>query len=232
MNFNYSYRAFLISSLLVGNLILLLVSVKLGGKAPEKEETLPVEYAEILPEEQEIALSTTTEKEAVETNKAYNEAEKFISDIENSREEEAQEVTTEGETYNMEASGGTIDFSKAQDQLDKAKETLEEAAKKKSKKSKSANRRTTNYYSLVGRDDLYLPNPVYTCDAGGKIVITIEVNELGKVVKTSYNATLSTTTNGCLIDAALAYAAEARFTTLATKPKQLGTITYLFPGQE
>jgi hypothetical protein len=84
---------------------------------------------------------------------------------------------------------------------------------------------------LVDRKAIKLRNPVYTCDRGGKVVITIEVNALGTVVQASYNKNASTTTNGCLIESALNYANQSKFTTSSEKEKQIGTITYLFPGQ-
>jgi len=64
------------------------------------------------------------------------------------------------------------------------------------------------------------------------VVINVEVNNLGKVVKNSYNKTASSTSNECLIDAALEYSEQARFTTDASKARQLGTITFNFPGQQ
>ncbi len=80
MNFNYSYRAFLITSLLTGSLVLFLFSVKLSKKQQENaEETYDVVMApeELLPEELAIA-ALEPEKVKIETNRAYNEAEKFI----------------------------------------------------------------------------------------------------------------------------------------------------------
>ena len=83
MNFNYSYRAFLISSLLVGNLVLLLVSVKLNKKELAVEKEIPIEYEELLPiEKEELALAQEMERIKIETNKAYNEAEEFIKELE------------------------------------------------------------------------------------------------------------------------------------------------------
>jgi hypothetical protein len=72
---------------------------------------------------------------------------------------------------------------------------------------------------------------VYTCEGFGKVVLNIEVNDLGKVVRASVNKSASTTTNLCLIDSATEYAEQTRFTTKAGLPKQEGTITYIFPGQ-
>jgi hypothetical protein len=237
VNLNYSYKAFLITSLLVGNLILLLVSVKLT-KSEEivEEETMAVEYAEIFPEEEEvIALTTAQEKMEIQTHSAFNEAEKFISEIENSRNESLEEESlSEPKSYEYDNSGDGTDFGKAQEKLEEVKDKLAEAAaiKKKLEPSKSVNRKTTITYRLVDRKSVDLLNPVYTCDAGGKIVITIEVNGLGEVVQANYNPTLSTTTNVCLIEAALEYAKGSLFNAKADKPKQLGTISYVFPGQE
>ncbi len=236
MNLNYSYKAFLITTLLVGNLILLLVSVKLNKQQETVEETVPVEYAEIFPEEEEeIALTVPVERVEIQTHSAFNEAEKFISEIENSRNEEFQEESLpDPMSYDFENSGNDTDFGKAQEKLEEVKDKLEQAAAKKKKlqPSKSVNRKTTISYRLVDRKSVELLNPVYTCDSGGKIVITIEVNGLGEVVKADYNPTLSTTTNVCLIDAALEYAKGSLFNTKVDKPRQLGTISYLFPGQE
>jgi hypothetical protein len=233
MNFNYSYRAFLISSLLVGNLVLLLVSVKLNKKELAVEKEIPIEYEELLPrEEEELALAQEVERMKIETNKAYNEAEEFIEELENEREESLEEENLDGNEDSFETGGNKIDLSKAENKLKEVKKKLATSSKKKPKPSNGISRKTTISYSLVNRKAMYLPNPVYTCDAAGKVVITIEVNELGKITRKEYNATLSTTTNGCLIDAALSYAAETRFSTDASRDRQLGTISYHFPGQQ
>lgn len=240
MNFNYSYRAFLITSLLFGILILFLFSVKLSKEKVEtNEETYDVVMApeELLPEDLAIA-ELTPEIVKVETNRAYNEAEKFISSVEN----EDQEITetTEGKLQEMneaiensknENGNGTSIVKKPKEEK-KKKFSNSEAGKEGEAVLKSGNRNTTISYQLVNRKDIDLPNPVYTCYGSGKVVINIEVNNLGKVVKNSYNKTSSTTSNECLIDAALEYSAIARFNTDASKTKQLGTITFNFPGQQ
>lgn len=233
MNFNYSYRAFIISCLLVGNLVLLLVSVTLTGTQEEEETLTPVEYAVDFPLEEEV---TTSEKVKIETNTAYNEAEKFIRELENSRNE--SEATSEennelNPTSELHNTSNDLALNDARNKLNEVKEKLSNNAKTRLPKneSASANKKTTISYQLLDRKQLQLPNPVYTCDRGGKIVISIEVNALGKVVKATYNKSASTTTNGCLIESALHYANSSKFTTKAGKSSQLGTITYNFPGQ-
>ncbi len=219
---------------MVGNLVLLLLSVRLRGGEPPLEEFTTIEYIEELPLE-ELSIDPS-EKVKIETNRAYNEAEKFISEQENTRNEAlavSEEKNSESETSEENSFNNDMAINDAKDKLDRIKEKLSNDTKKRNfqANSSSINRKTTISYNLVGRTALQLRNPVYTCDQGGKIVINIEVNALGKVVKTVYNKTASTTTNGCLIDSALKYANLAKFTTSASKVKQLGSISYSFPGQ-
>ncbi len=240
MNFNYSYRAFLITSLLTGCLVLFLYSVKLSSEQVESnEETYDVVMApeELLPDDLAIA-ELTPEKVKVETNRAYNEAEKFISSIENENQEITE--TTEGKLQEMidamensksDNGTGTTTITKPEKEK-KKKLSNSKSGKDAEAVVKSGNRNTTISYQLVNRKDINLPNPVYTCYGSGKVVINVEVNNLGKVVKNSYNKTASTTSNECLIDAALDYSRQARFNTDASKTQQLGTITFNFPGQQ
>ena len=241
MDFNYSYRAFLITSLLTGSLVLFLFSVKLSKQQEESnEDVYDIEIApeDLFPEDLEIA-ALTPEKVKVETNRAYNEAEKFISSV----EKENQEITetTEGKLQEMSDameesqnpnSGNEESITKKPEKKKKSKFSNSESDKVAQAVVKSGNRNTTISYQLVGRKDIDLPNPVYTCYGSGKVVVNVEVNDLGKVVKTSYNKTASNTSNQCLIDAASEYSKQARFSTDASRPKQLGTITFNFPGQQ
>jgi len=233
VNFDYSYKAFLISCLLVGNLVLLLLSITLKGGEPPLEEFTAIEYIEELPLEE---LMNTSEKVKIETNKAYNEAEKFISEQENTRDEalaDSEAKNNETETSEEISFNNDMALNDAKEKLNRVKEKLSNDTKKRNTaaNSSSVNRKTTISYHLVERVALELRNPVYTCDQGGKIVINIEVNAMGKVVRTIYNKTASTTTNGCLIESALKYANLSKFTTRASKAKQLGSISYSFPGQ-
>lgn len=232
MNFNYSYRAFLVTSLLFGILFLTLWSIRLSSEIPEKQEMLPIEYEMVSVPKQKLTVEAPTK---ITTNNAYNEAERFIKEAENERLEtdNSQEISETKAKISEEFSSIT------QNALQEATQRLEQqeteiATKKKAtkpSKEKGINTKTTIRYSLKDRKAIQLPNPVYVCEAGGKVVITVEVNELGKILKASYNKAASTITNGCLIDSALEYANRSQFNTKAGATKQLGTITYLFPGQ-
>ncbi|MGJ8665623.1 MAG: hypothetical protein ACSHW7_04600 [Patiriisocius sp.] len=237
MNFNYSYRAFLITCLLFGILVLTLWSIKLSSEIVPEEETAPIEYEDLIIEEPEEDIALTEQKKvSIKTNRAYNEAEKFIKELENNREE--NEETNENKLN--ENFSESIESAATQNALEEAKKRIEQqrkkaaeakAAKPTTSSSKGAVTRTTISYSLVDRKAMRLPNPVFTCEGGGKVVISIEVNKLGNVTKASYNKSASTTRNGCLIDSALDYAQRSRFNTKADIEEQMGTITYNFPGQ-
>lgn len=96
----------------------------------------------------------------------------------------------------------------------------------------AADKTTTITYSLINRIvNGEIPNPVYTCPEGGKVVINITVNATGDVVEVSPNAASSTTTNECLIGNALYYAKNTKFNANLQKKSQIGTITYLFQGK-
>lgn len=83
-------------------------------------------------------------------------------------------------------------------------------------------------YSLQGRNAIHIPNPVYTCDRPGKIVVNIKVDAKGRVQQTNINKSSSTTSNHCLTEKALEYAAGARFSQLSGRDNQPGTITFIF----
>ena len=121
--------------------------------------------------------------------------------MENSRNE-SENTSEENNELNLTSelrnTSNDLALNDVRNKLDEVKAKLSNNAKTRlsNKESASANKNTTISYQLVDRKQLRLPNPVYTCGRGGKIVISIEVNAMGKVVKATYNKLASTTTNG------------------------------------
>ena len=70
---------------------------------------------------------------------------------------------------------------------------------------------------------------MYTCDAYGKIVVNITVNDKGTIIDKDYNKSASTSSNGCLIDQAMEYLTRAYFDK-GNKATQLGSVTFDFQG--
>ena len=232
MNFNYSYKAFLIATLLVGNLILLMYSVKLSKtEEAQEEEEYDIEYAleDIFPEEELATLSTENIK--IETHKAFNEAEKFISEQERERSEPSKSTQDKLDEMNDAISDDATNKISLTPSVKNKSEKKEHLLNNEGEEEETNNQNSTNSYRLVNRKALHFPNPVYICDAYGKVVLYIEVSNLGKVIQATLNKNSSTTNNECLIESAIKYAEKARFNTAASKPKQMGSITYIFPGQ-
>lgn len=73
-----------------------------------------------------------------------------------------------------------------------------------------------------------LPNPIFTCERYGKIIVVIKVDEGGNVIDATIDKINSTSSDGCLIENALAYAQQAQFNTAIGRGIQIGTITYSF----
>lgn len=227
MNFNYSYKAFVITILILGNLYLLFYFIKLPSNSIILEEEYEIEYAleEVIPEE-ELA-SVSEEEIKIETHKVFSEDQKFIEELETNRKENSEAIEDKLSEINE-----VISDSKSERKDDlvvekKSKSNLPEAILATTNNSKS-----TNSYHLLNRKVIEFPNPVYICDSFGKVVLLIEVNANGYVSMTSVNKNASTTSNLCLIESAIDYAKKARFTKNKNKPSQMGSITYIFPGQE
>ncbi|MGV6829717.1 MAG: hypothetical protein ACWA45_10010 [Flavobacteriales bacterium] len=223
MNFNYSYKAFLISSLLIGSLVLLLFGLKLAKK-PIEEETIPIEYTveEVVKEPKKDLAKAKLQK--IETHKVYNQNEKFIKELETERSQPLESTQDK-----LDAMKEAIEKTKTSKNIVYPKTPVLKKTFKK-EENQSNNPKSTNSYRLINRKALYFPNPVYTCDGFGKVTISITVDASGRVIKAAHNKTFSNTTNLCLIETAINYAKKTRFTTSANQEKQKGTITYIFPG--
>ena len=213
----------------MGNLVLLLVSIKLSSNEEPEEEVMAVDYIDYELPELEEPKEAAGERMAIETHRAYNEAEAFINQQEAQRSDPTQETEAKLAQMTEAIDATTSSIDEAAAKVDAMKDAR--AATQPTVSKKSTNRNSTNSYNLQDRKALFFPNPVYTCDGFGKVVITIEVNATGKVTKATFNPTLSETNNACLVESALKYAQRTRFNTKANKPLQLGTIAYRFPGQ-
>ena len=201
--------------------------IKLPSNSIILEEEYEIEYAleEVIPEEELASISE--EEIKIETHKVFNEDQKFIEELETDRKENNESTEDKLSEINEVISDSKSEIKDDLATEKKYKSNLPEAILATTNNSKS-----TNSYRLVNRKVIEFPNPVYVCDSFGKVVLHIEVNANGYVIMTSVNKNASTTTNLCLIESAIDYAKKARFTKNKNKPSQMGSITYIFPGQE
>ena len=232
--------AFVITLSIMLCILVSFIIVRVNNKPEEIWLEVPSteEITKLLEEQEKLEDPQTEEDKPADnsqvTTRAYNEADSRIKQAEDLEslddllaKQEAENASGEGENSSEEGEGTEppkVEPHKVNDGM-----SFKELEKYKAQpKDKKANKRTLISYSLVGRDAVSeLPNPVYTCDASGKVVINIIVDGQGHVIEASYNKSASSTANGCLIDNAIYYARKARFNK-DSKIKQIGTITYLF----
>ena len=84
-------------------------------------------------------------------------------------------------------------------------------------------------YNLGNRKPVSRPKPDYICNEEGVVVVSIEVDVNGKVIKATAGVKGSTNTAQCLVSQAKEAALKTKWTPDANAPsKQVGTIKYRF----
>jgi len=118
--------------------------------------------------------------------------------------------------------------------LEEKKETESNGTGKTDKITRKENkfRKSTITYFLKGRHQDIIPNPIYTCIEGGFVVVNIEVDPLGQVIKAKVNRKRTTTKNKCLHETALMFAEMTTFNMKEDAAKVAkGFITYKFQSK-
>ena len=244
------HKALLITILISGTLILAMFSFHIKKNALFIAES----FYEIEPQTEE-ELETLEEQKQLEeqanlnpkTNQAFNEDEAFkemmrnfktvnSNDFEEESPEESSDEILESESQSFvtadQYSGNSSNYAlneKERQSFNKANSILESHSNKNDDSNAEPNRNSSVSFSLSNRTKVSLPPPVYLCEVTGKIVVNITVNAAGEVTDTYINST-SSSDNECLIDYALEYANNARFSS-ADRESQIGSITYYFQGK-
>jgi len=242
MNPSRQLLSLLITMFSMAIMVLVLYSLKLGEKTEEDEDYV-VEMVldkELLDEllKEEKTPEEQSQSAAIKSHAAFNETAKPsygnpepLKTLEEILEEKAASEEGEPSDDLITDSEYAAKVKELAKKREEKKELLgEKEAQKKEFTDYLAEKRTTISYSLLDRNSQKLPPPIYTCIEGGKVVVNIEVNENGYVTDAGYNEKSSGTSNGCLVDNAIAYALKAKFNSSA-KSSQKGTITYLFQSK-
>jgi hypothetical protein len=241
MNLNRSQLSFLITFFSLTIVILLLFNIHLGSEEQEEyiiEMSLMNEELEKIIEELEKQ-EDLANADPIKSHMAFNETAKSsmeepepLKTLEEILEEKEASMNEEefDEFLNSDSdyAAGLKEIVKKREEK---KQQLEEAEAKKTEFTNNLKERKTSIsYSLIDRKNYLLPPPIYTCIEGGKVVINIEVDSSGNVIDADFNEKSSNTSNGCLVDNAIAYALKAQFSS-ASRASQKGTITYLFQSK-
>lgn len=243
------HKALIITALISGTVILALFSAHIT----KKSEFIAESYFEIEPETEEelkeMLEQELIEKNAAETNQAFNEDQEFKEMMRNFKtasnapvnettkaEETPQEESSETEN-DVLTSKSDINTStnhgideKERKSFNKAKDILAMHSPKKSENKSISNKNSSVSFSLRNRKKVKLPPPVYLCETSGKIVVNIKVDSNGRVTNAYINSS-SSSKNECLVESALDYARNAKFSSDLNKTEQIGSITYYFKGK-
>lgn len=245
MDFTEKHKAAIITFLITGIVVFSMFSFHIT----KQNELIAETYYEVEPptpeELKQLEKLEALEKALKTTNQAASEDEQFkemmknfksmnANDFENTTKElEKEAFKEENDVVTAESSYNTSSgYSVNQEELNKyrkAKDVLAMRSPEKRAEDSKSNAVSTLTYSLKGRTLLDYDTPRYLCEYSGKIVVNITVNGQGRVTNAYINSS-STSTNECLIDAALNYVKIVEFDDSAT-PSQLGSITFHFKGK-
>ena len=245
MDFTEKHKAAIITFLITGIVVFSMFSFHIT----KQNELIAETYYEVEPptpeELKQLEKLEALEKALKTTNQAASEDEQFkemmknfksmnANDFENTTKElEKEAFKEENDVVTAESSYNTSSgYSVNQEELNKyrkAKDVLAMRSPEKRAEDSKSNAVSTLTYSLKGRTLLDYDTPRYLCEYSGKIVVNITVNGQGRVTNAYINSS-STSTNECLIDAALNYVKIVQFDDSAT-PSQLGSITFHFKGK-
>ena len=185
----------------------------LNGKSTNKAFNEDREYKEMMRN-----FKTVSANDFERTTKAMEEAK---------ASEDVQEETSITKSY--AGSNAYALNSEDTESYKKLQEELKQRLKNKKQADEHAKTKSTLTYSLKGRTLTSYRTPRYLCESGGKIVVSIRVNDAGDVIDAYINGS-SNSNNQCLINHAISYAETVKFDT-SDKKEQLGTITFLFKGK-
>ncbi|WP_344926338.1 energy transducer TonB [Aquimarina addita] len=219
----------IITTMLMGIFILSLYNINMINKKKELSSEILMEIPEEFLSEMEEEEEEPLEKENRELIAAKRTHNAFNEDFEDPDDfEERIKSLTEAEEADAESAENS-NLAEGEIPIDEQIDEEEDDQKNQKPISKeSNNRHSSSSYSLKGRDVLgQIPNPVYTCNGSGKVVVKIEVNANGYVVDTKIDRKKSTTKNECLFENAAQYARRAQFSS-AQLAEQKGIITYFF----
>ncbi|RLD29037.1 MAG: hypothetical protein DRI75_04705 [Bacteroidetes bacterium] len=227
-----TYKALIITIFLSTVVVFLGFTIHIKKKSELVAETFYDMNAEELVEEELEELEELLKSfDNLTTNEAFNETKKYEELEDTEFEKRLEEIRNRNNVTETKAKPKETEQKSTPDE-NPAFNEINDIINKRSEKNRKdiANKNSSISYSLVDREHIFLPTPVYLCEFGGIIVINITVDSNGLVVDAYVNSS-SASSNGCLIDSALEYAKASTFNSDNNNPSQLGTITFIFKGK-
>jgi outer membrane biosynthesis protein TonB len=208
---------------------------KVVKKAASKPIKQPSKTKKILTQENEEAIAIANKEKA---KKEALEKQRAKEVLERQRVKEALEKKKREEEEKKKALDNLIGGVKNASQEDKSNQGNDAKSGLKGKETgkNNANQYYGNIdsgsdgdYNLGSRKPLSKPKPAYNCNEEGIVVVRIEVDKAGRVIKATAGVKGSTNTATCLTTKAEEAALATPFQADSESPaKQIGTIRYRF----
>jgi len=230
MEFIEKHKALIITSMLMGIFVLSLYNINMIHKKKEQSEIMmeiPEELMEELTKEEEPEPAPEDNRELIASKRTHNA---FNEDFEDSEDFEERIKSLTETTEAVEQTSDNEQLTEGQEAINEdviSEEVPEDKKDQKPITEEVNNRNSSVTFTLKGREKKDIPNPIYTCNGSGKVVVKIEVNQNGYVIDAKIDKKRSSTRNECLFDNALDYAQDALFSSSDLK-EQKGFITYYF----
>jgi hypothetical protein len=229
MQLSNSNKALLITLFLSATIVLMAFNFHVKKQNDLIAETF---YELLSEEDEEIEKKETLEEilksfDELTTNNAFN-VNKASEDFEDEEFKSTMEKLQSRNDNTIEKTQSHQILTNSDDDNSDTYDAINEIIKKRSDNS-NANKNSSISFSLLGREKIHIPPPIYLCETSGTIVVSIVVNNKGQVTDASYN-NASTSSNGCLVDRAIEYAKASIFND-SNKTSQIGTISFTFKGK-
>lgn len=238
-----TYKALIITTFLSTVVVILGFTLQVKKQPHLVAETFYEVESEPIEEEskeelEDIIKSLDNLLNTTSTNQAYNETKQYEAPDEKAFNERLEEIRNRNTIENSQESSKNNNSSNNKNEsnteddsaFSEINDLISEKKRTASGGSSNVNKNSSISYSLANRTKIEIPPPVYLCEKSGKIVINITVDASGNVIDTYFN-NASTSKDGCMVDHALEYAKAAKFNADASKPSQLGSITFYFKGK-
>jgi hypothetical protein len=224
-------------------LLIVFLLIKIQGFRQNADLDISLDYSQVVTEEVQPAKYELTTSEKAYLDKLIAQAENSSNQASNVSERLEKEISTEnfvGDYLKELDAQRSDDWRKQQEEINNRLQQPDYVApvfdeKKEVEMDNYSGPSNISYEFLnapFNRFKTYLPVPVYKCQGEGTVIVTIEVDQTGKVVSADPQLSQDFADKDCLLEVARNYAFNTRFEGNISAPKNhKARIIYTFIPQ-
>jgi len=224
-------------------LLIVFLLIKIQGFKQNSDLDISLDYSQVVSEEVQPAKYELTPSEKAYLDRLIAQAENPSNQASNVSERLEKEISTESfvnEYLNQLNDQRSEEWRKQQEEINNQLQQPDYVPpvfdeKKEIEMDNYSGPSNISYEFLsapFNRFKTYLPVPVYKCQGEGTVIVTIEVDQSGKVVSANPELTQDFADKDCLLEVARNYAMKTRFEGNINAPKShKARIIYTFIPQ-